>query len=351
MLVVHMDSGLGNQMLDYAEYIAIQKSNPDEKCYIENIIYEIPHKDGMFSMWNGYELERIFGIEVPNIKEVFTKDQWNTILKFVEKSEFWKEEWNFSPYIVEAFAKQGLYLNNLGKPAGVNLRDDTSIKGKIRYLLSCFFETAWGYRIKRTARRLMQQKLIQEKNKSYDIFQKYPHDSFVGHSFAFKYKGFGIEKIDKEIRAAFQFPPIEDEKNIKMMKFIQNHESVSIHARRSDLLFLNEHCYKYGFFKRSINYIKKNVSDPVFVVFTDENSIGWCENNADIFGLDFNKDQVEFVTWNKGKDSFRDMQLMSYCKHNVFTESTFGFWGAYLNENPNKITCSPDVTILSTNTF
>ena len=135
------------------------------------------------------------------------------------------------------------------------------------------------------------------------------------------------------------------------MELIHDTNSVSIHARRGDLLFLNGHCYKFGFFKRAVRYIKKHVKDPVFIFFTDENSIGWCEENEKIFGLDFKKDRVEFVTWNKGEDSFRDMQLMVECKHNIFTESTFGFWGAFLNSNPDKITCAPDVTISSTNAF
>ena len=41
MLVMHMDSGLGNQMLDYVEYLAIRKMNPDKECYLENLIYEL----------------------------------------------------------------------------------------------------------------------------------------------------------------------------------------------------------------------------------------------------------------------------------------------------------------------
>ena len=53
MRVVHMDSGLGNQMLDYAEFLAIQESNPDDICYLETIIYDLPHVPGMFSQWNG----------------------------------------------------------------------------------------------------------------------------------------------------------------------------------------------------------------------------------------------------------------------------------------------------------
>lgn len=38
-------------------------------------------------------------------------------------------------------------------------------------------------------------------------------------------------------------------------------------------------------------------------------------------------------------------------KHNIFTESTLGFFGTFFNSNPDKITCDPDVTILSTNIF
>lgn len=351
MLVVHMDSGLGNQMLDYAEYLSIQKSNPNQTCYLENLIYELPEKSGMFSMWNGYELKRIFGIEVPNVKELFDKKQWEAIKKEVENSEFWKDDWNFSPYIVEAFKKQGLELNNYGKIPGKKLQKPKNLKGLISYSKSKFFQTGIGYHIKRWSRMILAEKIVQKMNDGYDIFRKYPEDSFVGHSFAFKYKGFGIEKMEEEIRKAFQFPPITDEKNLGILELLQDSNSVSIHARRSDLLFLNGHCYKYGFFKRAVKYIKKNVENPLFVFFTDENSVGWCEENEKIFGLDFKKDRVEFVTWNKGENSFRDMQLMAECKHNIFTESTFGFWGAFLNRNPEKITCAPDVTILATKTF
>ncbi len=351
MLVVHMDSGLGNQMLDYAEYLTIQKCNADQKCYLENLIYELPQKPGMFSMWNGYELNRIFGIEVPNIKELFTEEQWKQILADVEASEFWLDDWNFAPHIVKAFETQGLKLNNYGKIPGKKLQKPTNWKEILIFTKSNFFKIGLGYHMKRIGRSILKKWIIDRMNTGYNVFRSYPKDSFVGHSFAFKYKGFGIEKMEREIRNAFQFPPITDEKNRELLRLIQNRNSVSIHVRRSDLLFLNGHCYKHGFFRRAVKYIKKRVKDPVFVFFTDENSVGWCEENEKIFGLNFRRDQTRFVTWNKGENSYRDMQLMAECKHNIFTESTFGFWGAFLNQNPNKITCAPDVTILSTHTF
>ena len=41
MIVLHIESGLGNQMLGYCEYLALKKANPNADIYIENIIYDI----------------------------------------------------------------------------------------------------------------------------------------------------------------------------------------------------------------------------------------------------------------------------------------------------------------------
>lgn len=351
MLVVHMDSGLGNQMLDYAEYLAIKKSNPNQECLLENIIYEIPYQPGMFSMWNGYELERIFQLKVPNLREQFDGTAWQRIVRQVASRRFWTENWNYSPAIVDALAAEGLVLNNLGKKANAGLPSGQNGAGYLRQSLTRFFNTAPGYHLKRKMRKILTPQLVRDRSKKYNIYRQYPDNSFVGHSFAFKYKGGGIEKIDREIRAAFTFPPFDDAQNLAMLNLIEQNNAVAIHARRSDFLFLNGHCYRHGFFKRAVRYIRAKTTDPVFIFFTDENSVGWCEANEGIFGLDFTKDTVKFVTWNKGPGSFRDMQLMAQCKHNIFTESTFGFWGAYLNRHPDKITCAPDCTILATHTF
>ncbi len=352
MLVVHMDSGLGNQMLDYVEYKIIQKMNPQEDCYIEKMIYEIPNKPGMFSMWNGYELERIFDIEIPDIKEKFSEESWNRILKSVEDSEFWKEDWNYSPYIADAFRQEGLELVDCGRRPARDMKHSDRVKDRARYLLTCFFQkTTVGYHGKRFLRLLLKNKLIEKDNQAVNLFRKYPQNAFTGHSLKLKYKGFGMEKMEREVRDIFRFPPITDEKNRAVLEIIENTDSVAIHARRSDLLSVNGHCYEHGYFRRAVKYIKKRVRNPVFIFFTDENSIGWCEENEKIFGLNFTVDKVKFVTWNKGGESYRDMQLMAKCKHNIFTESSFGFWGAFLNENPDKITCAPDVTIIATNTF
>ena len=352
MRVVHMDSGLGNQMLDYAEYIAIQKMNPDDKLYLETIIYEIPDNvPGMISQWNGYELDYVFGINPPNIKELFDEEAWRRIVNKVQKSQFWLDNWNNAPFITQAINDEGFQITNLRGDTAEAKQPPLTNKAKLRKELTRFFRTRPGYFIKRTSRKLLQNRIIAKENEKYNIYKTYPKDVFIGHSLNLKYKGFGIEKIDQEIRDVFKFPQITDQKNLELLKMIKECNAVSIHARRSDLLFMNWYCYQYGFFRRAVQYIRKHVENPVFFIFTDEKSTTWCRENEKIFGLDFSKDRICFIDWNTGKESFRDMQLMAECKHNIFTESSFGFWGGYLNRNPDKITCAPDPTIIATHTF
>ena len=53
------------------------------------------------------------------------------------------------------------------------------------------------------------------------------------------------------------------------------------------------------------------------------------------------KDKVVYVDWNKGKDSYRDMQLMTYCKGLIIANSSFSWWGAFLNQRKNNCVIAP----------
>lgn len=353
MRVVHMDSGLGNQMLDYAEYIAIRHVNSDGEMYLETAIYDIKSDhDGMISQWNGYELQRIFGIDVPMLKDKVGTAAWNRIVMKTEQSRFWEQHWNYAPVITKAINDEGYELKNLQKNSSPNVVEEHLYKELWwRRGITSFFRTYPGYMLKCGIKRAFQNNLISSENSKFDVFQIYPDNSFIGHSLELKYKGFGIERIDEEVRKAFQFGEIHDEKNKKALDDIRSCNSVAVHARRSDMLSVNWYCYKYGYFKRAVRYIKKHVDNPVFFFFCDEESRMWCQKNNDVFGLNEIRDNIQYITWNSGTESYRDMQLMSECKHNIFTESSFGFWGAYLNNNPDKITCAPDPMIIATNWF
>lgn len=353
MIVAHMDSGLGNQMLDYAEYLAIRQANPDKEIYIETFYYDLPDDEpGMFAHWNGYELDRIFGINAPMLRDVMSDSSWRRASDTIRQSQYWKMGWRYAPVTISALASEGIVLTDYQKNStGAVIADQKSKRKPLRQLATSFFHTYPGNRVKTCMRQMMAEQLIAKENALYDMYREYPDNAFTGHSLEFRFKGFGIERIDQELRVAFHFPDFSEPENIKLAQELKDLNAVAIHARRGDMLSVNGYCYRFGYFKRAVQYIKRHVDQPSFYFFTDPGSMDWCRNNAEIFGLDFAKDDVHFVTWNSGDCSYRDMQLMSLCKHNIITESSFGFWGAYLNQNPDKITCSPDPVWLTTHSF
>lgn len=147
-----------------------------------------------------------------------------------------------------------------------------------------------------------------------------------------------FEHCKEDVRKNFTFLPFDEPKNIEICNKMMNENSVAIHVRKGadyqkDVLYLGI-CSK-EYYDRSIAYIKECVADPVFYVFTDNHN--WVkENIKDI--------EYTLVDWNptSTKKNFRDMQLMSCAKHNIIANSTYSWWGAWLNTNPDKIVIAPD---------
>lgn len=339
MKVLHIESGLGNQMLDYCDLLATRYSNPEQDIYIETIIYSIPEASKVFSMWNGYELENVFGIKEKNVKSLFSSEEWQQIISEVTESKFWEDNWRYSDAIADAFINQGLDIKNVySRPHKSEVK---------HHWKTDFAKTLVGYHIKRFSYRALEPYM----NRPANLFVKNDEDEYKGHTLRFMKKNSGIELIDAQIRNVFRFPAISDEYNKKISNAIQTSNSVAIHVRRGDLLGLNAPYYKFGYFKRAVKFIKKRVSSPIFFFFCNNDSMEWVKRNLDSFALDERRDSFHFVIGNTAQNSFRDMQLMSQCKHAVITNTSFGFWGAYLINNSNKITCSPDIRINTTHCF
>ncbi len=114
--------------------------------------------------------------------------------------------------------------------------------------------------------------------------------------------------------------------------------SVSVHIRRGDYLIQTNDMYQFGgvvnmaYFKRAADYIADKVDAPVFFIFSDD--MDWCRKN-------FHGEQYRFVDSNRGMDSWRDMYMMSLCKHHINSNSTFSWWGAWLSDCENSITICP----------
>lgn len=144
--------------------------------------------------------------------------------------------------------------------------------------------------------------------------------------------------IKEDIRNVFSFkrPLSEYNQNVKVK--IENNNSVSIHVRRGNYLLFDEYkdiCER-PYYEKAIQYIKEHVENPHFYVFS--NDMQWCKDNlGDLL------DNYTFVENNDPQNNYVDMQLMSCCKHNIIAHSTFSWWGAWLNQNSEKIVIAPSV--------
>ena len=353
MKIVHIESGLGNQMLSYCEYLVLKKLHPDEDIYIENVIYDIPQCNEVIRQWNGYELKRIFGIDAPNVKQLFNDEQWTRIMDYLIQSEFWDKNWNYPVYITQALRNEGIEIRNIrgnfeqpNAVRNVNMKKEhlPSIREKL-------VDSSIGEWLKRHYYSLRKEHFISLKNRYDHIFYQGKDNVFTGQWLGLKHIGSGMDEIENEVRQVFHFPPMPDSRNKEMCQRLEGCNAVAIHARRGDMLGVNGYCYKFGYFQRAVKHIKEHVDNPVFVFFCDPGSTVWCRENGKIFGLDYEKDNVWFVDWNKGAESFRDMQLMGCCKHAIITNSSFGWWGAFFITNPNKITISPKQEISVNTTY
>jgi hypothetical protein len=99
-------------MLGYCALLSLRQSNPGDSFYLDTTIYELPDECQWTSNWNGYELKKVFGIETPSIKTVFTDEQWKGVIRDIMDSRFWEKAMNYPVYFTQAFNNAGLHLVN-----------------------------------------------------------------------------------------------------------------------------------------------------------------------------------------------------------------------------------------------
>jgi len=124
-----------------------------------------------------------------------------------------------------------------------------------------------------------------------------------------------------------------------LYKRISEPNSVSLHVRRGDFVSLKSanqfHGYlELDYYKAAVEQIKSKIPDPVFFIFSDD--IEWCKTNLSFLE---NKEYIEGK--NNGISTQEELILMSNCKHNIIANSSFSWWGAWLNKNKDKIVMAP----------
>jgi hypothetical protein len=129
-----------------------------------------------------------------------------------------------------------------------------------------------------------------------------------------------------------------DKENKKMLKRINNSNSVCLHVRRDDYVS-NPLLQKFHgnltpeYYNKAINSICDRIIDPEFYIFSDEPE--WCKRN-----IITNRPHT-YVDINGPDKAPEDLQLMSACKHFIIANSSFSWWAAWLSENKKKIIIAP----------
>lgn len=163
------------------------------------------------------------------------------------------------------------------------------------------------------------------------------------------YDGYWLDEryfasIAPEVRSAFT-PAAIDPRNTDVIHALDAELSISLHVRRGD--YVNHPLYSgicdIDYYRRAIAEIDRqltlrNVDTTAIHYYIFSNDPEWCR--VHILPL-LEGRRHTFVDWNTGSASHLDITLMSHCRHHIIANSSFSWWGAWLNPSTDKIVVCP----------
>lgn len=277
MIVVRIYEGLGNQMFEYAYAYALSKRMKHKR----RSVY-IDVRDEMISEWDR-----------------------NRIYRPIEISQF-----QISLPVAPAHVlKKWEYIKN------------QSLLQKTIYRLAGYGK--WKYQF------------LIERNYNYDKkYRKIKNNMYVSGWFQHcEYFETVRDDLLKEFALKQKFR-IPDELN----EILKRYQVVSVHIRRGDyvsnLAVKKVMCYcGTEYYQRAIRYINAHAENIFLFVFTNDEE--WVRRKLRLH-LPY-----KLISNNYNLSDIQEMILMSKCKHNIIANSTFSWWGAWLNENEDKIVIAP----------
>nr|WP_262902924.1 alpha-1,2-fucosyltransferase [Salegentibacter lacus] len=168
------------------------------------------------------------------------------------------------------------------------------------------------------------------------LFQMSSPVYLKGYFQSYKY----FENEEKFIQGLFVFPEEYLNKNDRELKdYICNQKTVSIHIRRGDYVENQQTQEFHGnctleYYNKAILHLTKQFDNLNLIFFSDD--IAWVKENFKAISH-----KKLFITGNENQNSWKDMYLMSLCNHHIIANSSFSWWGAWLNKKPGKQVIAP----------
>lgn len=299
MKVQFFNGGLANQAFQYIFARYYELSHPGEIMYLDDSYFSL------YTVHNGYELEKVFGIKPHFLSECFEQDVWNYIL----------EEKVNGKSVPQILCENGIHMYMLSE-VGEGYQHFNPFDGKVTLIPTNTYEP---------------------------MIQDAPGDVYY-HGYWLNKEWF--EKYKENFLNEFRFPEIEDEKNKSYQYQIQNSHSVSLHVRRGDYVTLDmamEAIHYSNLVKKFALGLQENpeleqdIKEWKVFVFSDD--INWCKDKQREIGLDV-FGEIVFVKGNTDGKNYIDLQLMSLCEGMILSNSAFCYLAALLNIR-RKIAVNP----------
>jgi hypothetical protein len=145
-----------------------------------------------------------------------------------------------------------------------------------------------------------------------------------------------VEAVEDELRLDLRFVQPAAGKTLEVLELIRGSKHpVSLHVRRGDAVLPVEGkvILPMDYYSEAISFFKRRLADPAFFVFSDD--LSFVKENMPR-GL-----KAVFVGHNDTFTAHEDLRLMSACHHHIIANSTFSWWGAWLNPRPDKMVIAP----------
>jgi hypothetical protein len=146
-----------------------------------------------------------------------------------------------------------------------------------------------------------------------------------------------FEKVEPLIREHFTLRREKTERVSQLAEQLRRSETVSVHVRRGDYKTREAQAYHgilpASYYREAIERVLSRHPKARFLFFSDD--MEWVRAHLDTrLPLFDSGDEV-------GRTALEDLHLMQHCRHHVIANSSFSWWGAWLNPDPDKTVVAP----------
>jgi hypothetical protein len=143
--------------------------------------------------------------------------------------------------------------------------------------------------------------------------------------------------VEEHLRSELNLCQAPQGRNLEIFHLIEDSaHSISLHVRRGDYtkIYGGRDALPMTYYQNAIEYVRERVADPTFFVFSDD--IAFSRENLPA------GPRYVFVDHNGEIEAHEDLRLMSSCRDHIIANSSFSWWGAWLNPDNDKVVIAPN---------